>query len=214
MSLYQDSTTPKCIGFYRSGANYQSSQIQIDSIERAVKANNLLLIRVRDLSIGEFKNTEAILNELARSKVDCLVIWRLDCLSPFLRSFEEVVDFIVQLSRLNIAVLSVEDKIDSDDEASIFLINLQSAWAELKKNRKIENARNSAIKAQASGNIHKSGRKKKRNDVLIQELRDKGYSIRKIAHEIGFSTTAVQRSLKNANLTSDKPFDLDDSPEV
>lgn len=63
--------------------------------------------------------------------------------------------------------------------------------------RKVANARLSVKKAIANGNHRSGGRPKLRDDNLIRLLRKKGLSIRAIAREIGLSTSAVQRGLKN-----------------
>lgn len=62
------------------------------------------------------------------------------------------------------------------------------------KKRKIQNAKNSSMKAKLNGN--KPGPKKSRDDDEIKRLREKGFSIRKIAKLVGFSTSLVWRSLK------------------
>jgi DNA invertase Pin-like site-specific DNA recombinase len=192
---------------------FRAAEDQIESIERSARDHNLELLSIKDLAIDEILSGDSLINELARKRVDCLVVWRLDCLSPLLRDLEDVVAFIAGLSNANITFISVEDKIDSDDAGSQVLSNLFRAWTELKRNRKIENARKSAIKAQQSGNIHKTGRKKQRDDRRIHELRAAGYSIREIAKEVGFSTTAVQRALKHSS-GEQKVVDLDHSPEL
>lgn len=62
------------------------------------------------------------------------------------------------------------------------------------KRRKIENGRLSLSKARANGT--KVGRRRTRNDSLVRELREKGFSMRKIAIEAKCSVGSVQRALK------------------
>lgn len=213
MSLERRSTAPRCIGIYRSGAGFRPVEDQIEAIEAATKMLELELLRVKDLSIGEVYRPEVLVTELAQNRIDCLIVWRLDCLAPLFEDFESVVAFIARLSTSHITFLSVEDRIDSDDPASVVLAHLLRAWTELKRNRRIENARNSAIKAQQSGNIRKTGRKKKRDDIRIRELRKAGLSIRKIASQVGVSTTAVQRAIKDDVAPTAQCRPQDDSPD-
>ena len=205
MRVDVNSVIPKCIGLYRSGAGFHPAEDQINSIEKAAKEYKLELVRIKDLSIGEIKQIDVLIGELAQKKIDCLMVWRLDCLAPLLGSFESIVAFISQLSRYHITFISVEDKIDSDDSASRVLINLHTAWVELKRNRKIENARWSSIKSKVNGN--KPGPNKKRNDREIFLLRQKGLSIRQIAKETDFSPALIHQVLKKItqkNTESDK----------
>jgi len=71
---------------------------------------------------------------------------------------------------------------------------LSKAWVQDRDERVKANARLSAKKAKASGN--KGGRPRLRPDKLIRHLRSEGLSIRAIASKIGFSPTAVQRSIR------------------
>lgn len=71
---------------------------------------------------------------------------------------------------------------------------LRIANPELYKKRKIENARNSIIKAKSNGT--KMGRPKVRDDQVIAELRRQGKSIRAIAAIVGTSSSTVFQSLK------------------
>lgn len=59
---------------------------------------------------------------------------------------------------------------------------------------KVRNAHASRRKAKANGN--KMGRRKQRDDFKIKYLRRCGLTIREIAQSVGFSTTAVQRGLR------------------
>lgn len=65
-----------------------------------------------------------------------------------------------------------------------------------KRRRKVENALASLKKMRANGK--RGGRKRTRDDNKIRALRRQGLSIRAIALLTNCSTTAVQRSLKEA----------------
>lgn len=66
-----------------------------------------------------------------------------------------------------------------------------------KRQRKIANALATVEKLRAKGIKWSGGRPRKRNDEEIRRLRETGLSLRDIAKRVGFSTTAVQRALKN-----------------
>lgn len=63
-----------------------------------------------------------------------------------------------------------------------------------KRRSAAENAHVSRAKAKANGT--KMGRPKTRDDGHILQLRDRGHSIRAIAHACGCSAAAVQRAIK------------------
>ena len=60
---------------------------------------------------------------------------------------------------------------------------------------KRQNAKNSSDKRKENGT--KAGRKRTFNYSDIRKLRDKGMSYRAVAKEIGCSTTAVQRAMRD-----------------
>ncbi len=208
------STTTTCFGLYRSGDGFQSAEDQINSIEKAAIKLNLELSRVQDLTLGNYKRLDDLVNGIKQMNVDCLIVWRLDCLAPLFKDFESVVKFIVQLSDFNISFISVEDDFDSDEPAAHVLSNLHNAWIELKRNRKIENARRSSLKSQASGN--KTGPNRRRDDKKILQLHNEGLSIRKIAKETNFSPALIHQVLKKIIQKTTAPSKMvtDLSPEI
>lgn len=203
----------RSIGYYRSDIGYEDPELQINELEAASKRNDLNLLFVRDLGKKQLSKDQLISN-LIESNAEYIVVWRLDCLSPIFKNLEDVVSFLSSLSRKNKYFISIQDEIDTDSVASDLLQKLNSAWVELKRNKKIENARRSSIKAQRSGNIHNTGRKRTRDDHRIHDLRERGYSIREIARETGVSPSAVQRSLKSQDFTPEPGNCIDNGLEI
>lgn len=211
--ITKDSTTPICVGLYRSGQGFHSAEDQISAIEKAAALNNVHLLKVRDLSIGDYANLDDVVSDLTKMKVDCLMVWRLDCLAPLIPDFESVVRFISQLSSCHISFISIQDKVDSDESAARVLPNLHHSWIELKRNRKIENARKSSLKAKANGS--KTGPIKRRDDQKILKLHKEGLSIRKIAAETNLSSALIHQVLKKITQKTTKTSNAvtDVSPE-
>lgn len=85
-----------------------------------------------------------------------------------------------------------------DECPGCFRALTQWSFDEARK-RKAANAYNTYKKLKdkfAKTGVWAGGRPKQRDDNQIKKLRRKGLSIREIAREIGLSTSAVQRGLK------------------
>ncbi|CAM6000752.1 unnamed protein product [Sphagnum balticum] len=182
---------------------FESPAVQRFDLERFGRANGVDVARHLDLGEWQDKDVDQLVRHFVESGFKALVCWRIDCLPKQLDRLEDLVRFLAALMNAKIQFASVADNIDTDMSADIFIEKLNAAWRLLKKSRKSENARASSIKAKVRN--HKRGRKKLRNDVLIQDLRNQGFSLRAIAQKVGFSTTAVQRALKGAKNDTSEP---------
>lgn len=157
-----------------------------------------------DLNQYNNKDIRALTQAIVDAGVSTAICSQLAALPFSISTLEDLLHFIAELNQAGVAFISVDERIDTDEGAEVFIRNLLAGWINFKKTRKVANARASSAKARMRN--HRIGRKKIRNDVLIQQLRKQGFSIREIAFRTGVSTAAVQKSLKLAFADAKKPI--------
>lgn len=191
-----NSTQYQCVALFSSRLGFESVESQKAALQDYAKKNNLKIVVFTDSENFKGLSISELRARLSRLQQDVVLCWRLDCFPATLSSFEEMTELISIFAHKNISFVSIEDHLDTDLQASEFILSFHKAWQNFKKNRKITNAKASLQKAKSRNTIMNSGRKKIRNDEQIRELRKAGFSIREIAKKIQLSTTAVQRALK------------------
>lgn len=184
----------KSLGLYRESIGFENPLRQVNDLNSFAKQNNTRFDITLDIAEPAFTKIEDLTSFIIDHSIGCIVCWRLDCLSRHIGSLEELLAFLAYLSKKNVVFITLEDGLNTDSESSQFINRLHIAWHNLKRSRKIENARASSYKAQNRG--HRLGRKRIRDNSKIQKLRREGLTIREIAAQVHLSTTAVQRALK------------------
>lgn len=136
---------------------------------------------------------------LAAAKAEAfqkLIVWRLDRLDLVAGSPDKVFNLIADLSASGVRFISVKDHIDSvatgSDLVTAVLLASQRSRGEIKGER----IHNTLLASRSHGDP--VGRPKKRDDEKILELSSRGFTIRKIADELGISTWSVHAALKKA----------------
>lgn len=182
---------PQSIGMISSSSEFSSVENQKMTIEAFCDHHGLNAISFLD--INQMSAVE-LYDILKKQKNTNYIIEGLHMLPGYLSKLEDILLFVADIGERNSTLLSIIEKIDSTDEVPVFLNKLMRNWKESKKTKLSYNARASLLKAKKRN--HKVGRKLKRDDHLIRELRSQGFSIREIAAKTAVSTTAVIRSLK------------------
>lgn len=133
---------------------------------------------------------KALMTDARSRKFDILVCWKLD---RFARSLKDLLTMLQDLSDLGIAFISLKDQIDMTTASGRLMMQMIGAFGEFEAALIRERVRAGLANAKAKGKS--LGRPKTRDDVAIRALRDRGYSIRKIAKNLSISKGAVQRAL-------------------
>lgn len=211
----KDGLRYSCIAIYSSKLGFEEPRIQKERLRAFANTMGLKIDEYIDSKKYDSATVDEISEDLSKVKQPLVLTWRLDCLPASMKGLEDVFKLISFLANKHVSFVSIEDKIDTDSDVGSFSIAINRAWREYKKNRKVTNARASTIKARSKNVKIKTGRKKQRDDARIHSLRASGLSIREIASRIGFSTTAVQRSLKTFEQTpSTEPSPQGQSPDL
>lgn len=183
-----------CLAIFSSRIGFENSKQQKQDIQSFARLHGIKIDSYVDSRSYDSLTVNQIAERFGKIQQQLVLTWRLDCLPNSITNMEDLFEVFSALGKRGITFLSIEDNLDTDSSAQAFSIELQKAWLEFKRNRKITNGRASLVKAK--DRQHKTGRKKVRDDLFIHQLRKDGLTIREIASKIGLSTTAVQRSLK------------------
>ncbi len=134
---------------------------------------------------------DRLLGDAKRRRYDVLVVWRSDRL---FRSLRHMVNTLDDLSALGIAFTSVTEPFDTTCPSGKLLLHIVSAMSEFERSLLIERTRAGVAAARRRG--ARVGRPPARfdHDQLV-ELREQGWSVRKIAASLGVGTSTVQRHL-------------------
>lgn len=133
---------------------------------------------------------KAMLDDAASGKINTIVCWKLDRL---FRSLKGLILTLHELNDLGIDFISIKDNLDFSTSSGRLMGHIIGAFAEFEVSIIRERVRSGLANAKAKGKI--LGRPKRRNDTQIHALKMQGYSVRRIARELGLSVGSVQASL-------------------
>lgn len=151
--------------------------------------------------------------KLARArKIDCIVCWRMDRIG---RSMKHMVLFLEEIQALGILFVSLTEGIDFSTPSGRFMSHILISVASLERDILIERTRAGLKYAVANGK--KLGRPRKHSREKIIEMRELGYSYRKIASELNCAEGVVSSVLYDARksgLNSDSQIDALESKKA
>lgn len=134
-----------------------------------------------------------LLEEARSRKIDVLLVWRID---RFARSMRDFVNITLELKSRNVRLISATENVDTGDEnpMSKFLIGLLALLAELERNILINRVNAGIAEAKRKGK-HCGRPKRIWNRDHARQLREQGWTFRKIAQELGVPKSSLQVAL-------------------
>ena len=137
---------------------------------------------------------EKLMNDAMLHKFDAVIVWKLD---RFGRSIMNLLEGINKLKSWGVRFMAVSQNIDTDSSnpTSGLLLNIMAAMAEFERELLIERTNSGLAHARALGKTLGRPRKVFRRDEAIR-LHQEGWSLRKIAAELGVGTTLVLKTVK------------------
>ena len=134
-------------------------------------------------------------------KFDTIIGWDV---SRFGRSMKEFVSFLADMDDKGIGVIAVKNGLDTVSSSGRMMMKLIGVLEEWNREMLIE--RTNAGLARTVANGTKLGRKSVLTPSIkkqITELKENGFSIRKISDEIGINRGAIQRFLSDTKTVSE-----------
>lgn len=182
---------PTLIGYMRVSTDKQDHALQFDAlIEHGVKEENIY----SDIISGS-KISRKGLNDCLKQLVsgDTLLVWKIDRLS---RSLKDLLIELDKLDNMDVGFRAITQAIDTTTPAGRMMMHMIGAFAEFEREMIRERVK-AGIKTKMDNGRERWGRmpKTEYEPEAIDALRAKGYTVGKIAREIGVSKATVSRVL-------------------
>lgn len=189
----------KHIALYaRTSTHLQASglEAQISALKGYCAASQITNFRVyQDEGVSGSKTKRPALDQLmADAEADQISTVVVFSFSRFARSVSHLLSALEVFNRLNIAFVSLSERIDTGTPVGRMTFTVCAAVAELEKELIRERVKCGIQNARAKGKT--IGRKRTRNSELIQQLSLKGFSYRQIARLAQCSISTVAEELK------------------
>lgn len=134
---------------------------------------------------------DTMLNDARKRKFDILLVWKLDRLS---RSLKHLLNTLDLLNSLNIDFISYSDNFDTTTAQGKLMFSIVGAFAEFERSLIQERVKLGLKRAKDQG--IKLGRPALEvNKYTLLNLRNQGFSIRQIAHQLNISVGSVHKTL-------------------
>jgi len=191
-------TDLKRIAIYaRVSTTDQSTDSQLLDLRRYVSERGWNIFKEYvDEGISGTKDSRPALNELMndakKRKFDVVLVWRFD---RFARSTKHLILALEEFKNLGIDFVSYQENIDTSSPLGSAIFTIISAVAQLERDIIAERVKAGLRRARLRG--IKIGRPEARIDPeQVFQLRNRGMSIRQIAHTMKASKSTVARCLK------------------
>lgn len=185
--------------YLRVSTEVQSIDSQLQDLRRYAAQRDLRIVaEFEDCGVSGKRESRPQLNALftaaKKRQIDVVLVWSF---SRFSRTLKQLVLALEEFEALGVDFVSYSEAIDTSTPAGRVLFAVIAAFAQFEREIIRERVLAGLRAARLRGK--RLGRPKQRNDETIRQLRAKGNSIRSIARQVGFSTTAVQRALRTVN---------------
>lgn len=138
--------------------------------------------------------------EAARKKqFDAVLVWRFD---RWARSTQHLINTLIEFRRLGIEFLSYQENLDTGSPLGEAMFTIIAALGQLERDIIVQRVKAGLSSARSRGIV--LGRPRRRDDARITMLRAKGFSVRKIAAELGISKSVVAESVGSVRKTPRK----------
>lgn len=189
----------RCLIYARVSTNKdQRVDVQLDLLKRYVSSRGFVLTNeISDQGQSGATDRRDGLQELlalVRSrKVDVVIVLKLDRL---FRSMKHMVTIVEEMNQLGVEFISLTEQIDLTTSTGKLMLHIFSAFAEFEKNLIRERTLLGLEHSRKAGVIF--GRPKLYDENKIIQLRQQGYSYRKIMTELNCPMGVVGRVLAGA----------------
>lgn len=186
---------PRCAIYLRHSLDREKTENQRPDVEQLVRARGYEIVASFEEGVSSVKKRpeyERMMKAARRGTFDVLVVWALD---RFGRSMIGNMNDVLELDRIGVTVVSVRETwMDTSGPTRNLLVAIISWCAEQERNRLIERTKAGLVNARKRG--ARLGRPPARLDhEQIVQLRDEGWSLRKIATAMNVGPNTIRRHL-------------------
>ena len=191
----------KRIGVYlRVSTQDQSTELQLKEIKAYLAARGWDDVKIyEDKATGTNANRamlKALLNDVRERKIDTVIVWKLD---RFARSLKDLITMLQELNELGVEFISLKDQLDLSTSAGKLMVHIIGAFAQFEADIIKERVRAGIANAKSKG--QKLGRPVQIDASKVIALRSEGWSLGKIAKQLGVSKAGVHKTLSENSIT-------------
>jgi putative DNA-invertase from lambdoid prophage Rac len=184
--------------YFRHSTDKSKTDNQRPEVEQIARARGYEVVATFEEQASAVKKRpeyERMMKAARRGAFDVLIVWAID---RFGRSMVGNLTDVLELDRLGVQVVSVRESwLDTGSPVRNLLIAIFSWVAEQERTRLIERTKAGLMNARRRG--ARLGRPPARLDRdQLLELREQGWSVRRIAKSLGVGPSTVQRRLVTA----------------
>jgi DNA invertase Pin-like site-specific DNA recombinase len=189
-------------GIYtRVSTESQSIGMQLSDLRGFAKQKDFKIYKEYcDIGISGSKDSrpqlDSLMDDAKKKKIDIVLVWKFD---RFARSTRHLINALHEFNHLGIHFISFMENIDTSSPAGKVMFAIISAMAEFERDLVRERVKAGIGRARQKG--IKLGRPSLMNDELrgmVTDLRDKGFSIRRIAKKGKVSPALVHKILSDS----------------
>lgn len=182
--------------YCRVSTTEQSPEMQREDLRECIQRRKWEVYREYvDHGISGSEQKRPALNELMadarKGKFDAVIVWRFD---RFARSLSHLIDALNEFSKLGIDFVSYTENIDTTTPSGRLVFSIIGAIAEFERSLIRERVKAGIDRAKVNG--IQLGRPRKGFDYKrAKQLREEGWSFRRIAKEMNVSAATVFKSI-------------------
>ena len=202
-------TTKRCAIYCRvsTSTKDQTTENQLLALKSYCERMGYEIVKIYEDEVSGAKTREKrpAYNEMCQDaflkKFDTIIGWDV---SRFGRSMKEFVSFLADMDDKGIGVIAVKNGLDTVSSSGRMMMKLIGVLEEWNREMLIERTNAGLKRTVANGT--KLGRKSVLTPSIkkqITELKESGFSIRKISDEIGINRGAIQRFLTDTKTVSE-----------
>lgn len=193
-----NSSKKKTVALYiRVSTSEQNTDLQFLDLKEYVTKRGYDIFNIyEDIISGAAKERKALdqlMDDAKKRKFDIVLVWKFD---RFARSLKMLVDSLALFQELGIDFISYKENVDTTTSMGKLIFNINSAYAEFERDIIRDRVRAGVrAKREKTGTW---GRRTITEDLQhrIQELRQRGVSIRNAAKALHVSKGTVQKYMK------------------
>ena len=194
-------TGKKTVALYaRVGTMDQSCDMQLEDLRRYASrfARSFEYVEVGVSGAQRRRpQLDQLMKDARKRHFDVVLVWKFD---RFARSVKHLVDSLEDFRALGIDFISYTEGIDTTTPSGELLFHIMGAVAQFERDLIAERVRAGIAHARAMGK--RIGRPRAQiDDAQARTLRSQGFSLRKVAADLGVPVSRVRRALAQAGTT-------------
>lgn len=177
--------------YARVSTGLQSVEMQLRDLRRYADQRGMVIVK-EYLDEGHSGTKErrpaldALMGEARKRQFDAVLVWRFD---RWARSTRHLIDTLLEFRNLGIEFLSYQENLDTGSPMGAAVFTILAALAQLERDIIVTRVKAGLDNARARGKV--LGRPRTTEDARIVALSAQGWSLRRIAKELGTSKSSV-----------------------